>query len=264
MNHDDSRTELSPAPPPPAPTTSLWARLCNILASPSEVFDEVRSSPPSTANWLVPALLNTVVACVATVLIVSQPAIQQQLQEVQAKAIRQQVEKGKLKAEQAEAALAATQKFATIGTLVAGTAGAAIASFASPFWGGLILWLLGTKALKGRFTYLKAVEAVGLSNVVSVLMGIVKTLLILITGSLFAGANALLLTKDPDPNSTLFAVLSALDVFTFWLLAVRAIGLSRLSGAGLGVSLAWTFGVWLGFTALMLGVGVAIRAVFMG
>ena len=38
----------------PAPASSLAARLTNVFVSPGEVFEEVKVSPPTVSNWLVP------------------------------------------------------------------------------------------------------------------------------------------------------------------------------------------------------------------
>lgn len=43
-----------------------------------------------------------------------------------------------------------------------------------------------------------------------------------------------------------------MDVVAFWVLAVRAIGLSRLSGATFAKSAAWLFGLWLLWTGLWI------------
>ena len=53
-----------PPPAPPAPATSLVARLLNVFAAPTEVFEEIKTSRSTTANWLVPALITAVVMAV--------------------------------------------------------------------------------------------------------------------------------------------------------------------------------------------------------
>jgi hypothetical protein len=263
MNSDTSVNNAADAgqPAETPPDISLWSRLFNVLAAPAEVFDQVKASRPCTANWLVPAILFVLVGWVGTVLVLTQPAIKEQLLDLQTKGFQKQVEKGKMTQQQADAARPQVEKFATIATLVGGIVGSAVAAFASPFWGALLIWLLGAKALKGSFSYMKAVEVAGLAQMVDVLGGIVKTLLILVMANLFAGANALLFLKDIAPETTLFSVLAALDLFAFWLIVVRAIGMSRLSGAGLGVCLVWMLSMWAVFTALAVGLGAAIRAV---
>jgi len=78
---------MEPALPPlPAdrsvtPTSSLGARLLNVYATPGEVFEEVRQSPPSAANWLVPVLLSCLISVISAVAIFSQETVVRQIQE---------------------------------------------------------------------------------------------------------------------------------------------------------------------------------------
>jgi len=47
---------------PAAPTTSVFAKMCNVFTEPGEVFEEVRASKHNFLNWLVPCLAGIVVA----------------------------------------------------------------------------------------------------------------------------------------------------------------------------------------------------------
>jgi hypothetical protein len=239
---------------------SLTARLFNVFAVPTEVFDAVKAATSSAANWLVPALLLILVSWLGAWLIFSQPAIKNQLNEITDKAIDKQVEKGKLSPKQAEAAKETAAKYAGIGSKVSAAAGPIFYAFITPFWWGLILWLIGTKALKDSFDYMKAVEVAGLANMIAVLEAIVKSLLIVVTGNLFASPSLALLVRDFDPQNPVHGLLSVFNLMTFWLLGVRSVGLARLSGVSFGKAAAWVFGVWAAFTGLMLALGFAIRA----
>jgi hypothetical protein len=197
-------------------------------------------------------------------LIFSQPAIRQQISELTTKAIDRQVEKGKISSAQAESARATAEKFGGLGYEISAGVGPVFAAFALPFWGGLILWLVGSFALKGPFPYMKAVEVAGLSNMILALSVIVKTLLILITGNLFASPSLAFMVKNFDPQNSVHSLLARMNVVVFWLLAVRSIGLARLSGASIGKAAAWIFGIWIAFTGVMIGFGAAVRAAFGG
>ena len=149
-------------------------------------------------------------------------------------------------------------------TEIGAVVGPVFAAFISPFFGGLILWLVGSFALKGPFPYMKAVEVAGLSNMILALGVIVKTLLILITGNLFASTSLALAVKDFDPQNSVHSLLTMMDVMVLWLLTVRSIGLARLSGASVGKAALWIFGIWIAFTGAIIGFGAAVRAVFGG
>jgi hypothetical protein len=241
---------------------SLGGRLFNVFATPGDVFQEVKNAKVSTANWLVPALILIVVSWVASAVIFSQPAITHQLSEMTDKAIQKQVEQNKMSEQDADRARAMGEKWAGISTKIAAAFIPVFAGFVTPFFWGLIVWLVGAKVLKGDFPYMKAVEIVGLGNMINVLDAIVKTLLIVGLGNLYASASLMLLLKEFDPESTVHALLALVNVMTFWLLAVRGIGLARLSGVSFAKAVAWVFGVWAAYTGLLIGFAYIAKMAF--
>ncbi len=247
---------------PPSPTMSLGGRLLNVFATPGDVFQEVKTASVSTANWLVPALILIAVSWVATWLIFSQSSIKHQLSEITDQAIQKQVEKAHLSEQQAEQARAMGEKWAGISSRVAAGLVPVFGGFVTPFFWGLILWLVGAKLLKGNFPYMKAVEVVGLVNMVSVLDVIVRTLLIIGLGNLYAAPGLVLLVKDFDPQNTVHGLLALVNVTTFWVLALRAIGLARISSVSFTKAALWVFGIWAAYTGFFIGLGVVMRAVF--
>jgi VIT1/CCC1 family predicted Fe2+/Mn2+ transporter len=247
---------------PPSPTMSLGGRLLNVFATPGDVFQEVKTASVSAANWLVPALILIVVSWVATWLIFSQESIKHQLSEITDQAIQKQVEKAHMSEQQAEQARAVGEKWAGISTKVASGLAPVFGGFVTPFFWGLIVWLVGAKLLKGDFPYMKAVEVVGLANMVSVLDVIIRTLLIVGMGNLYAAPGLVLLVKDFDPQNTVHGLLAIVNVMTFWVLAVRAIGLARLSGASFAKAALWVFGIWAAYTGFFVGLGLLMKVVF--
>ncbi len=112
---------------------------------------------------------------------------------------------------------------------------------------------------------MKAVEVSGLIGMLAMLESVIKTLIMVAFGSLYAGANlATLLVKDFDPTNLSHGLMSAVDVVAFWVLAVRAIGLSRLSGATFAKSAAWVFGLWLLWSGLWIVAGHFLQRLFGG
>ncbi|HEY5910464.1 MAG TPA: YIP1 family protein [Verrucomicrobiae bacterium] len=237
-------------------STSLAARLLNVFAIPGDVFEEVKNSAMCTANWLVPALLLIVVGCIGASLVYSQPAIQQQVREMQDKVMDKLVEKGRLTKEQADQQREAGAVSSRIGAYI----GPVFYALASPFWWGFLVWLLGTKVLKGSFPFMKAVEVVGLGNAIAILGSVVTTLLMVSLGSLGATPSPALLVKDYDPQKTSQALLQLPNVITLWLLAVRSIGLAKLGGTRFVPAAVWVFGLWVLQTSVLLGIGLAMKA----
>lgn len=255
--------QLTPEPPleaPPPPAMSLGGRLLNVFATPGDVFEEVKAAPDTTANWLVPALILIVVSWAAALLIFSQPAIKQQLSDLTEQAIQRQIDTGHMGERQAEQARVAGEKWALIAAQIFAALGPVLVGFILPFLWGLFVWLLGAQLFKGHFSYMKAVEVVGLCNMILVLETIVRTLLIVGLGNLYAAPGLVLLVNQFDPQNTLHKVLAAVNVMTFWVLAVRGIGLARLSGASLGKSIVWVFAIWAAYTGFFIGIGALVQA----
>jgi len=247
--------ETEPAAPK-APRTSLFARLLNVFAVPGEVFDEVKTSPVSAGNWLVPALMLIAAGWLGAWLIYSQPAIQQRVREMNDQMIQKLVDKGTLTNEQAESQRQANE----IGARIRPYLGPVFFAFLTPFFWGFLIWLIGNKALKGSFAYMKGVEVAGLANAIAVLGSLVTTLLCVSLSNPFASPSPALLVKDFDPQNPSQGFLAVANVITLWVLGVRAVGLARLSGVRFVRAAAWVFGIWLAYTSAFVGFAFAVRA----
>jgi hypothetical protein len=243
------------------PQSSLWSRLLNIFAAPGEVFAQVGRSKPSAANWLVPVVLLALAGMISSVVIFSQPEVIQTIHEQQQKAFDNQVAAGKLTREQADRAAAAAGKFSGPTAMkLFGCVGSVMSSFITLFWWAFLLWVIARLFLKAPLDFMKAVEVAGLAGMIDVLATVVKTLLIVVTGNLYAAPGLVLLVKHFDPHNPVHILLSLVNGMTFWLLAVRAIGLAKLTGATLVKTAGWVYGVWMVATGFMAGFGLAVQA----
>ncbi len=230
---------MEPAPPitepqseaPKPAGTSLAARLLNVFAVPGDVFDEVKAGRITAANWLVPVLLWAVVGVIFALIIFSQPAIQQQLREQQARTLDKLVETGKMTRADADDAMAKFEKYGGPTLLkISGSVGAVLLSFVHVFWWALVLWLAGRWFFKAQFRYLKALEVTGLAMMIGVLGQIVTLLLVVNLARLFATPSLGLVISDFDATRKSHLVLGAANVFSFWLVGVMALGLAKLAG----------------------------------
>jgi hypothetical protein len=235
---------------------SLPARLTNVFALPGDVFDAVRLMPSSAANWLTPALILVVISWMSVWVLFAQDSIRHQVDELATSSIQKQVDEHRITEQQADQMRRTVQMVTQAGKV----AGPVLTAFITPFWWGLVLWLVGTKGFKADFSYLKAVEVAGLTSMISVLDVIVKTLLILGMNNIFASPSLSLLLKQFDPQNSLHSLLAILNLMTFWRLAVLSIGLARLSRVSLAKAAVWVCGLWAGWTSLMLGIGALGQA----
>ena len=239
----------SPPESPPPPAMSLAARLLNVFAVPGEVFTEVKASRICIGNWLVPALLSALVAVLTAILVLSQPAVQQQVHdrtERQAKGLDEQVKAGKVKEADANRAVALLRAVTKPDTLkILASTAVALVGFARVFWWAFILWLLGRWFLKVRFGYPKALEVAGLGLMISILGTVVTLLLMLNLPSLFAAPNLALAVSDFDASRKSPLLLGAANVFAFWMIGVLSVGLAKLAGVPFLRAAWFVFAAWL-------------------
>ena len=221
---------------------SLGARLLNVFACPGDVFEEVKAGPPSAGNWLVPALMLSIMGIVFALVVFSQPAIVQNLKEQQEKAMDQMVKDGKMKQSDEDRALSFTgptmlKVFTTVFWV--------LFTFGRLFWWGLVLMLLGRWFLHSRFSYGKALEVSGLAMMIGILGAIVSMLLIIKFERLSAtpGLGIAITDFDMARKSHLFA--GAANVFSIWQVCILAIGLSKLAGVRFTKAALVVFVYWI-------------------
>jgi hypothetical protein len=96
---------------------------------------------------------------------------------------------------------------------------------------------------------------------IGVLEAIVRTLLILVMGNLFAAPSLALLVKDFNPQNPMHSLLALVNVMTIWILAVRTIGLARLARVSIAKAAVWVVGIWAGYTGLFWGLGMIAQLI---
>lgn len=236
--------------PEPAGRMSMGARLLNVVLAPGEVFEALSRAPFSVANWLVPAALVALVGILCQTIVFSQPAMVQQVQEIQARELQRQVDSGKIKAADAEKAKQVMEGLGMTIVRVAGAFGVVVVAVVGPLGWGLLAWLVGRWVFRSPMGYLKALEVAGLTAMIGVLGMVVGTFLAIGLGNLFGGAHAGLLVKDFDLGNRSHLALAALNVFSLWHLAVLAVGTSKVSGRPWVPVLAVLGGLWVGYKAI--------------
>lgn len=210
-------------------TTSVWARLINILAIPSNVFEEILAASPGPANWLLPTLL----VCASGLVLLGATGDGDHT----AAAIGQLSRASPLSTEQIDW-LSKHRK------LIAG-ATVCLDAFAGLFWSAFVLWYIGRVPLKTRFPFGKALEVVGLTGSILILGTIVTALLASIVGdpSVKPALSVLVLRLEVDSPTR--AALDTLNFFHLWAIAVLALGLSKLTLVTFKEAAFWVFGYWV-------------------
>lgn len=238
--------------------TSLPARMINVLAVPGDVFAELAQDKPRVGHWLSPVILASLVGILSVFVMFSQPALLHQVREAREAAVQKQVEAGKLTRQQAEAAAQASERFMTPALLkIFGSVGAVLGSFGYLFVVAICVWLVGAKAFKADFPFTRALEVCGLSLMIGVVGGIVQLLLVLLQGNLQVSPGPAFFIRNFDVANKAHLMLGALNVFTLWQIAVLAIGLSRLTGAGWLRAALWLVIPWVLLKAGIILSGLA-------
>lgn len=264
MDEQPPMLESKPAPPQPPPPTSLAARLLNVFASPGEVFEEVKNSAGNFSNWLVPIVLSIVVGVAATMIMFSNPSVIQRIREQQAKVFEDNVKSGKMSQQDAEKAITMMEKFTGPTMMkITGSGAVAVVTVVRVFWWGFVLWLLALLFLKTRFSYMKAVEVAGLAITITVLQTIVVMLLTVNFGKITA-TNLDAFFASTDPKSKIHPVLAVMDVFSFWLVCVMAVGLARLAGVRFGKAFLLVAGYWLALQFVLISISLLFAALMGG
>ena len=227
---------------------SLAARLLNVFAIPGEVFEVVKASRVSTANWLLPMLLSAVVLAFSAVVAVSQPAVQKQMHEPferWVKMLQQEVKDGKLKQADVDRVVAVGQAITPHVLRVLFGGGAALFGVARVFWWTLALWLLGRGFLKVRLNFFKTLEVAGLAMMIGVLDGAVTLLLMLNLPDFVAARGLAQAVNDLESLQKSPLSLAVSTVFALWFLGVLSVGLGRLARVPLLRAAWFVFAFWL-------------------
>ena len=242
----------TPIQTPPAEQVkvmSLSDRLVGVFASPSELYDNVRQTPPTGSNWAIPTLILVVVGLIMAYLVVSNPSLADQMKrmtsEQMEKGLQRQLAAGKITQEQANQARDQMSGMGETSALIFKYVGAVVGPFFVLFLASLVYWLLGKGVMKATAPYMKVVEVVGLTFLISSIESIVTTILSIGMNSIFASPSLALLVSDFSIENKMHLLAASMNVFSFWSLTVTSIGLARLFQKDLPKVLVLVFALWL-------------------
>lgn len=227
---------------------SFLAKCMKIFVAPGAVFGDVRDTFPTHSNWVLPVLLYVVVATVSIHLVLDRPSLAAHYQQIVDEDLRptfdQQVLEGAITRQQADWILL----FVTPGTthfLAAQGVGTALGALAALFVFSFVFWRVGKSAMGGRAPYMSVVEIVGLVFLIATVERAVTTLLMIAQDSIFATPTPGLLVLSGGSDSTLFAILSRINLFTIWEVGVISKGLAVLNGKDFPKVFVLLLALWL-------------------
>ena len=228
------------------PVSSFMTRATNVFTSPSELFGEVASAPPQTSSWLLPYIASLLLAIVFTFALYNNAALRQQIYDMQTQGMQKAVEQGKMTQEQLDQIKDRMESSGPMMFMLIG-AGSTVVILTVIFFGvTLILWLMTKFGLKFEGTYTKMLEVYGLSSLIGFFGAIVALLLMNLLNSMHATpSGSLLIMSSYDRNNFMHNLLTSLNVFTLWQVAVVGVGIAKLSNKSSGTGVGIVFGLWL-------------------
>jgi uncharacterized membrane protein YuzA (DUF378 family) len=124
---------------------------------------------------------------------------------------------------------------------------------------GLVYWLVGKSAMSATAPYMKVVEVVGLTFIISTLEVIVTMLMLFAFDRITATPSLALFVSNFDVTNKVHLLMSKMNVFTFWILAVTSIGLSKLFRRDLPKVLVLVAVLWILWTVITVFTGCGAR-----
>jgi hypothetical protein len=249
---DEQQTVTQPEPGANVPPMSFTEKLVNIFAAPGELFENVRLTPRTPSNWIIPVIIIIVVAIGMQQIIMNNPSLSAQTKALIDKATKERLDKdvqsGKKTPEQAEQEREQIERFTDPSSplrIITGAVSIAVFMPAILFLIALVYWLLGRSAMHATAPYMKVVEVVGLTLLIGAVESIVTTVMAVGLDSIHAGPSLAVFVKDFDFGNKLHAALAKVNLFTIWSLVVTGIGLAKLFQRDLPKVLVLLFSLWI-------------------
>lgn len=228
--------ESSPTPPPAEAASSRkggFQRIIGVLFSPGETFRDIAAKP----DFLAPIIVILIVSIASSIVIAPRVDFES--------AIREQMEEsGKMSPADVDRAVRFASAFAK-----AMLYAAPVINFI--FFGVIAgVLLLAFRLFGGEGGFKQALSATLYAWMPMIIAGLIGMIILLARGSVSADQLANLVMSnlgfmvDQKENMVAFALLSSIDVFVIWTLALLIIGFSHLSKMSTGKSAAIVLSLW--------------------
>ncbi len=240
-------------------------KMVGVFVEPASTFEETSKFAPKAIDWLIPIVLVILVAILTNYVMMSNPAIKQQIIDNQMEMVRTNlqsaVDAGQMTPQQAEDQQSAIrdrieQQMSSgmwINIIVI-----LIATFLFFFILAAVYLLIAKVFLKGDGNYSSAMVAYGLSNYILIVQLIIMIVLAFATTSVVEGTSIALLI-DVDRQSIGGYLLTKIDPLKIWFYAVLAIALAKMFKAKSSkMYFVWVFGLWIGFSIIIFYVAKAV------
>jgi hypothetical protein len=243
--------------PEPVKSMSFTDKIAGVFASPGELYENVRLTPRTASNWVIPTLILIVLSIAATFLVMNDPVLMDQMMAPQREALAKAVQEGRITQDVADRQaqmMGSGSPIFLIGLLV----GTPISLFVMLFLFSFVFWLIGKLVMKSTAPFMKVVEVYGLTFYISALGLLVTAALRYGLQSFHASPSLALFVLPFDVHNKLHIALAMLNVFTIWGLVVTSIGLAKLFQRDFPKVLVLIFAVWILLSVVLILLGVPI------
>lgn len=211
-----------------------FQRIAGVFVSPMETLRAISNQP----DWIVPLILILLISIVATVLVAPRMDI--------ASGMRAQFEKQGLSEEQQEKALELAEKIGRFTpTITAVSTPVVMLAIAG-------LFMLAFRVFGGEGSFPQYFSLTLYSWLPQLLKSVILTGVMMFREKVpveemptLVKSNLAFLAGQPLDNPVLFALLAALDIFTFWTLFLMVVGYAEASRMRRGQSAGIVIGIWL-------------------
>ncbi len=222
---------------------SFGTKFVNIFVSPGETFKSLENKP----DWLIPVIFITVSA-IALVVLTWPYLIEIQIEKTMAMM-------------QSNPNIPADQLSAIEDRMR--SPGQQYMGYASALFAPVLILLIQAVIfhftmvfLDGKNTFKQVFSVVSYSSLIGMLWGVIFVVLVLIDGRADITASLNFLVSDPD--STMFLILTKIDLFQIWQLIRMSIGLGIVSQTNFEKAASIVFGWWVFWCAISIGFQMAI------
>ena len=237
---------------------SFTETLTNIFASPGELFDNVRLTGTRIANWLVPLIVFVAVIILMNQIVIHNTSLADQLGAAIKKSMSQQVQSGKMTQEQMDQVYDTYARPGSTMSTIFTVGGVIIVMPIILLLVSLVYWLVGKSTMHATAPYEKVLEVAGLILYIGVLETLITTVMMFAMDSIHATPSLALFVSNFDPDNKLDVLLSKINVFTFWVIGVTGVGLSKLFQRDFPKVLVLVLALWALWTAVIVMAGIKI------
>lgn len=233
--------------PEPSTEMSFSDKFVGILSSPGEVYQSIVGTEPITKNWVLPLVLTIIMGIIFSFVIYSQPAIQDEMKEIERQVMAKLLESGKITQEIYDKSIEESSS-----NIFKNSISAVFMPFISLIWYSFLYWIVGKILFKSELSFSKVLEVKGLSFFVVCVTSLLSMVLIVSFGSIHAQPSlSQLLQIKFDPFSSFQIILSEVTIFKIWELSILGIGLSKIWGKPTIMAVTVSILGWLVWTSLL-------------